>query len=220
MRNPAPLIRITECMPVDAMPFIEPAESDARRIVRGLRQKDMALINQLVGLYHYRLVRYLIYLTGRRERVEDLVQDTWLRVLRRGSQFDGRSRFEPWLFSIARNLAIDDLRKRKIVSLDTPDADTPEAAGPQEGLAGELPAPDQSSPFLAAARSEDAVRLAAALGLLEPIYREALLLRFQEDLSLQEISKVVGAPVPTVSSRIHRGLGLLRSRWQGGSNAV
>jgi RNA polymerase sigma-70 factor (ECF subfamily) len=225
MHNPAALIRITKCMPVDAMPFIEPAESDARRIVRGLRRKDMAIVNQLVGLYHYRLVRYLLYFTGRRERVEDLVQDTWLRVLRRGSQFDGRSRFEPWLFSIARNLAIDDLRKRKIVSLDTPQADTPqagtpEAAGPQEGLAGELPAPDQSSPFLAAARSEDAARLAAALGLLEPIYREALLLRFQEDLSLQEISKVVGAPVPTVSSRIHRGLGLLRSRWQGGSNAV
>jgi RNA polymerase sigma-70 factor (ECF subfamily) len=212
-------------MPVDAMPFIEPVESDARRIVDGLRRKDMALINQLVGLYHYRLVRYLLYLTGRRERVEDLVQDTWLRVLARGSQFDGRSRFEPWLFSIARNLAIDDLRKRKIASLGTPEgdtrkADTPEAMGPREGLAGTLPAPDQSSPFLAAARSEDAVRLAAALGLLEPIYREVLLLRFQEDLSLQEISKVVGAPVPTVSSRIHRGLGLLRSRWQGGANAV
>jgi RNA polymerase sigma-70 factor (ECF subfamily) len=220
MRNPAALIRITECMPVDAMPLLEPAESEARRIVLGLRRKDMAIVNQLVGLYHYRLVRYLLYLTGRRERVEDLVQDTWLRVLDRGSQFDGRSRFEPWLFSIARNLAIDDLRKRKIVSLDTPEADTPDAAGPEKGLAAELPAPDQSSPFLAAARSEDAVRLAAALELLEPIYREALLLRFQEDLSLQEISKVVGAPVPTVSSRIHRGLGLLRSRWEGGSNAV
>jgi len=202
------------------MPLIEPAESDARRIAVGLRRKDMALINQLVELYHYRLVRYLLYLTGRRERVEDLVQDTWLRVLDRGSQFDGRSRFEPWLFSIARNLAIDDLRKRKIASLDTPEAVGGAGAATEEGLAGELPAPDRSSPFLAAARSEDAMRLAAALGLLEPIYREVLLLRFQEDLSLQEISKVVGVPVPTVSSRIHRGLALLRSRWQGGSNAV
>ncbi len=215
MRNPAALIRITECMPVDAMPFIEPAESEARRIVLGLRRKDMALINQLVERYQYRLVRYLLYLTARRERVEDLVQDTWLRVLDRGSQFDGRSRLEPWLFSIACNLAIDDLRKRKIASLDTP-----EAAGPDEALAAEVPSPDRSSPFLVAARSEDAVRLAAALGLLEPIYREVPLLRFQEDLSLQEISKVVGAPVPTVLSRIHRGLGLLRSRWEGGSNAV
>jgi RNA polymerase sigma-70 factor (ECF subfamily) len=201
-------------MPVEAMPFTEPAESEAQRIVRGLRRKDMALINQLVGRYQYRLVRYLLYLTGRRERVEDLVQETWLRVLDRGSQYDGRSRFEAWLFSIARNLAIDDLRKRPIASLDTP-----EAAGTAEAVAGEVSASDQSSPFLAAARSEDAVRLAAALGLLEPIYREALLLRFREDLSLQEISHIVGAPVPTVSSRIHRGLGLLRSRWEGGANA-
>ena len=197
------------------MPFIEPAETESRRIVRGLHRKDVALINELVGRYHYRLVRYLFYLTARRERVEDLVQETWVRVLRSGAQFDGRSRFETWLFSIARNLAIDDLRKRKIDSLDTPDAALPEVPS-----AGELRALDQSSPFLATARSEDAVRLAAALGLLEPIYREVLLLRFQEDLSLREISKVVGAPVPTVSSRIHRGLDLLRSRWQGGANAV
>jgi RNA polymerase sigma-70 factor (ECF subfamily) len=204
-------------MPVDAMPFTEPAETEIQRIVLGLRRKDMALLHQLVDHYQYRLVRYLLYLTGRRERVEDLVQETWLRVLRRGGQFDGRSRFEPWLFSIAHNLAIDDMRKRQIGSLDTPDSPAPASA--DEAPVLEPPAPDQASPFVAAARSQDALRLAAALGVLEPMYREVLLLRFQEDLSLQEISKVVGAPVPTVSSRIHRGLSLLRSRWQGGANA-
>ena len=203
-------------MPVDAMPFTEPAETEARRIARGLGRKDMVLVHQLVERYQYRLVRYLLYVTARRERVEDLVQETWLRVLNRGGQFDGRSRFETWLFSIARNLAIDDMRKRQVGSLDA----TPADAGADEAPADEFAAPDRQSPFLAAARSEDAVRLACALAALAPIYREVLLLRFQEDLSLQEISKVVGAPVPTVSSRIHRGLGLLRSRWQGGANAV
>jgi RNA polymerase sigma-70 factor (ECF subfamily) len=202
-------------MPVDAMPFTEPGETEARRIARGLGRKDMALVNQLVERYQYRLVRYLLYLTARRERVEDLVQETWLRVLNRGGQFDGRSRFETWLFSIARNLAIDDMRRRQIASLDAP-----EAAGAHEEPAGEFAAPDRLSPFLEAARSEDAVRLAGALATLAPIYREVLVLRFQEDLSLQEISTVVGAPVATVSSRIHRGLGLLRSRWEGGANAV
>jgi RNA polymerase sigma-70 factor, ECF subfamily len=205
-------------MPVDAMPFTEPAETEAWRIARGLDRKDMALINQLVERYQYRLVRYLLYVTARRERVEDLVQETWLRVLNRGGQFDGRSRFETWLFSIARNLAIDDMRKRQIGSLDAPAM--PAAAGADEDRADEFAAPDRQSPFLEAARSEDAVRLACALAALAPIYREVLLLRFQEDLSLQEISKVVGAPVPTVSSRIHRGIGLLRSRWEGGANAV
>lgn len=197
------------------MPFTEPAETEARRIARGLGRKDIALVNHLVERYQYRLVRYLLYVTARRECVEDLVQETWLRVLNRGSQFDGRSRFETWLFSIARNLAIDDMRKRQIGSLDAP-----AAAGADEDRADEFAAPDRSSPFLEAARSQDAVRLACALAALAPIYREVLLLRFQEDLSLQEISKVVGAPVPTVSSRIHRGIGLLRSRWEGGANAV
>jgi RNA polymerase sigma-70 factor (ECF subfamily) len=191
-------------MPVDAMPISEPAETDAERIARGLRRKDVALVNELVERYQYRLVRYLIYLTARRERVDDWVQDTWLRVLDRAAQYDGRSRFETWLFSIARNLAIDDLRRRQNAGLE----------------AAEGSASDQASPFLAAARSEDAVRLSAALDSLEPVYREALLLRFQEEMSLQEISEVTGAPVPTVSSRIHRGLGRLRSQWEGGANAV
>jgi RNA polymerase sigma-70 factor, ECF subfamily len=207
-------------MPVDAMTLFDAAETDARRIARGLGRKDMALLNQLVERYQYRLVRYLIYLTASRERVEDLAQETWLRVLNRGGQFDGRSRFESWLFSIARNLAIDDLRRRRIASLDDPESDG-------DGWADDLPAPDRASPFLAAAKSEDAVRLASALGGLAsalgglaPLYREVLMLRFQEELSLLEISAVVGAPVPTVSSRIHRGLELLRTSWEGGTNAV
>src|SRR5215472_16709632 len=190
-------------MPADAMPFPDSVETEAARIARGLRHKDLALLDELVERYQYRLVRYLVYLTARRGQVDDWVQETWLRVLDRAGQYDGRSRFETWLFSIARHLAIDDLRRRQGVSLDAAE-----------------PVGEHASPFHAAARSEDAIRLAAALDSLEPIYREVLLLRFQEELSLQEISRVVGAPVPTVSSRIHRGLGRLRSQWEGGVNAV
>jgi RNA polymerase sigma-70 factor (ECF subfamily) len=190
-------------MRAEAMPISEPAETEAERIARGLRRRDLSLADELVERYQYRLVRYLVYLTARRERVEDWAQETWMRVLDRAAQYDGRSRFETWLFSIARHLAIDDLRRKQGVSLET----------------AEIP-PGGMSPFLAAARSQDAMRLAAALDGLEPIYREALLLRFQEDLSLQEISQVTGAPVPTVSTRIHRGLARLRSQWDGGLNAV
>ncbi len=73
------------------------------------------------------------------------------------------------------------------------------------------PSVAEPSPFEAAARGEDAARLASALTALEPIYREALLLRFQEDMSLQEIANIVQAPVSTVSSRIYRGLAVLRA---------
>ena len=90
---------------------------------------------------------------------------------------------------------------------------------PEDETGVNVPAPDFGSPFFAAARSEDAQRIAAALGALEPIYREALLLRFQEELSLAEIAQVAGAPISTVSSRIQRGLSMLEAALGGGADA-
>jgi RNA polymerase sigma-70 factor (ECF subfamily) len=187
--------------------------SETQQIALGLRQRNVAFLQELVGRYQYRLVRYLIYLLGRRDEVDDLVQETWLRVLERGSSYDGRSRFEPWLFTIARNLAIDHMRKGRIFSLDS------NAEGEQD-TALQMPASNAPSPFTLAARTEDAERLAGSLETLQPIYREALVLRFQEELSLQEISGVVGAPVATVASRIYRGLRTLRSQLEGGKHEI
>ena len=182
------------------------AETETAKIARGLRGRDMELLADLVERCQHRLVRYLLYLTGRRESAEDLAQETWIRVLQRGSQYNGRQRFDPWLFAIARNLAIDYLRKkRKVVQPDDHDA---VLLLPSSG----------PSPFEAAARSEDAIRLAGQLQILSPLYREALLLRFQEELSLAEIAQVVGAPVTTVSSRIYRGLAALRSAFEEGDS--
>jgi RNA polymerase sigma-70 factor (ECF subfamily) len=182
------------------------AETETAKIARGLRERDMALLADLVERCQHRLVRYLVYLTGRREHAEDLAQETWIRVLQRGSQYNGRQRFDPWLFAIARNLAIDDIRK-KLKAVQT-------ASLPNDGDAMLLLPSSGPSPFEAAARSEDAMRLAGRLQILPPLYREALLLRFQEELSLAEIAQVVGAPVTTVTSRIYRGLAALRSAFE------
>jgi len=133
------------------------------------------------------------------------VQETWLRVMERGKSYDGRSRFEPWLFTVARHLAIDFLRRRREVSLDAEDDGRPVVMAP----VSEMP-----SPFVLAARTEDAERLAAALQGLQAMYREALVLRFMEDMSLQEIAAVANAPVPTVAARIYRGLATLRSQME------
>ena len=177
-------------------------ESDTQQIALGLRQGDVVVLEELVEQYQYRLVRYLIYLLGRRDGVDDLVQETWLRVLERGSSYDGHSRFEPWLFRVARNIAVDAMRKRRILSLDSDDDD---------GRVRPSPTSNEPSPYKLAART----RLASSLQTLEPVYREALVLRFQEDLSLQEISAIVGAPVSTVASRIYRGLATLRPQFEG-----
>lgn len=185
--------------------------SDTRQVARGLRQGDVVLLQALVEQYQYRLTRYLIYLLGRREEVDDLVQETWLRVLERGRTYDGYSRFEPWLFTIARNLTIDHMRKRRIFSLDSND-------GQEQDAVALSPVSNAPSPFVLAARTQDAQRLALALQTLQPIYREALVLRFQEDLSLQEIAAVVETPVTTVASRIYRALATLRSQLDGGNH--
>jgi RNA polymerase sigma-70 factor (ECF subfamily) len=187
------------------------AETETAKIARGLRERDMELLADLVERCQHRLVRYLLYLTGRREYAEDLAQETWIRVLQRGSQYNGRQRFDPWLFAIARNLAIDYLRKkRKAVQTDSLPDDRDEIL---------LVSSSGPCPFEAAARSEDAIRLAGQLQILSPLYREALLLRFQEDLSLAEIAQVLGAPVTTVTSRIYRGLAALRSAFEEGGDS-
>ena len=186
------------------------AETETAKIARGLRDGDMELLADLVERSQRRLVRYLLYLTGRRDYAEDLAQETWIRVLQRGSQYDGRQRFDPWLFAIARNLAIDYLRKKR-KGVET-------ASLPNDPDAMLLLPTSGPSPFEAAARNEDAIRLAGKLHTLSPLYREALLLRFQEDLSLPEIAQVLGAPVTTVTSRIYRGLAALRSAFEEGGD--
>jgi RNA polymerase sigma-70 factor (ECF subfamily) len=180
-------------------------ESDTERIALGLRRKDVAVLETLVGQYQYRLVRYLVFLLGRRDGVDDLVQETWLRVLERGDTYDGRYRFEPWLFRVARNIALDVMRKRPMFSLDS-----------NEDIFRSSPASSEPSPYTLAARTQDAERLAHSLETLDPVFREALMLRFQEDLSLHEISAIVGAPVSTVASRIYRGLAALRPQFEEG----
>jgi RNA polymerase sigma-70 factor (ECF subfamily) len=185
-------------------------ETETAKIARGLRERDTELLADLVGRFQNRLMRYLLYLTGRRDHAEDLAQETWIRVLQRGSQYNGRQRFDPWLFAIARNLAIDSLRKKQNAA--------PTASSPDDRDAALLLPSSDPSPFEAAARSEDAMRLAGRLQILPPLYREALLLRFQEEMSLAEMAQVLGAPITTVTSRIYRGLAAMRSAFEEGDS--
>lgn len=179
-------------------------QQEAQELARGLRRRDPDLLDRLIQQYHYRLFRYLLMLTGGRESAEDLFQETWIRVLEKGSQYSVRWRFETWLFTIARHLAIDLLRRRQPLSLDT----LLESAGEARPL--ELEAPSDASAFDQVSRGEESVRVAAALGQLPPSHREVLVLRFQEDLELGEIAEITGSPLSTVKSRLYRGLERLR----------
>ena len=82
-------------------------QSENAAIAHGLKKQNPELLDQLIEQYQHRLMRYLLFLTGKREVAEDLFQETWMRVLLRGAQYNGKARFDTWLFTIARNLVID-----------------------------------------------------------------------------------------------------------------
>lgn len=189
------------------------AEQEAVRqenlaIAAGLKRREPGLLDELITRYQHRLLRYLMYLTGERELAEDLFQDVWMRVLVRGGQFNGKSRFDTWLFTIARNMVIDFRRKRTLTSLDEL------IDGPSEddrAMGFELP-DGKPTPFDHMATGEDRKKVTAALLEIDTLYREVLVLRFHEDLSLQEIAAVTRAPLSTVKSRLYRGLAAIKPR--------
>ncbi|HET9086085.1 MAG TPA: sigma-70 family RNA polymerase sigma factor [Acidobacteriaceae bacterium] len=184
----------------------EQAQQANAAIAAGLRRRDPDLLEQLIELYQHRLFRYLLFLTGNRDLSQDLFQETWLRVLERGSQYNGRARFDTWMFTIARNLMIDNTRKKVMVSLD-------EVSDPDARYEAEKPmeiAADAPSPFDHFLSREQAARVSRALVGLHPLYREVLVLRFHEELSLEEISQVSRAPLSTVKSRLYRGMAALK----------
>jgi len=185
--------------------YFEPSMAQENtEIARGLRRRDPDLLDRLIEQYQHRLLRYLVYLTGRRELAEDLFQETWIRVLERGHQFNDKYAFSTWLFAVARNLAIDAMRRKQPSSLDGlmnnhDDDDAP----------FDVPATAHASAFDLTLQREQGEHIAAGMQHLPAEYREALVLRFQEGMSLEEIATVARVPLGTVKSRIYRGLSAL-----------
>jgi RNA polymerase sigma-70 factor (ECF subfamily) len=177
---------------------------DTYAIATGLRQHDPEFLDRLIEQHQHRLYRYLLFLTGNPALAEDLFQETWIRVLERGRQYNGKSKFESWLFAIARNLVIDASRRKKLSSLE--ELGDPETQAPYDP-------PDERSAsvmqLLVKRESAQAVQL--SLLKIPAYYREVLLLRFSEDLGLEEIAALTAIPVSTVKSRLYRGLAALKN---------
>jgi RNA polymerase sigma-70 factor (ECF subfamily) len=186
----------------------EQVRQESLAVAEGLKRQDAGLLDELIVRYQHRLLRYLLYLCGNREMAEDLFQEVWMRVLVRGGQFNGKARFDTWLFTIARNLVIDQRRKRTMSSLDelfegNSDDDRP--------MSFEV-ANDEPTPFDRFVNLEDRDRISAALLELDTLYREVLVLRFHEEMSLDEIATVTRAPLSTVKSRLYRGLAAIKPK--------
>jgi len=180
--------------------------------VAQLRRGDLDALSTLIASYQNRLYRYLLRLVHKPAEAEDLFQQTWLRVAEKIRSYDPSRNFDPWLFTLARNLAFDHLRRIQPQSLDETTEDVPSG----ETMISRL-ASSEASPFDQLVAGERARRLANALESLPVTYREVLTLRFEEEMKIEEIAAVLGAPLSTVKSRLRRSLVQLRGLLESGS---
>jgi RNA polymerase sigma-70 factor (ECF subfamily) len=157
-------------------------EALAARLVDG----DELALRELLRRYERPLAAFLHRQTGGRD-VEDLYQETWLRVVRHAARFDSGRRFSTWLFQIAVNLCRDWHRRPP-----------PE---PQLGC---------DEPQVAALeRSDAALDAARLLAALPAAQREVIVLRYYQDLSEADVAAILDIPLGTVKSRLHQAMARL-----------
>jgi RNA polymerase sigma-70 factor (ECF subfamily) len=168
-----------------------------------------------VALPHLRAVYGLaLRLTGNRATAEDLAQETFLKAFRAFGTLRDAGRVRPWLFQILSHL-ITDLHRGRAAEIPTFDPQELDRFSLYDLVWDEDPFPYSDrlhDDFLAAFRDEDVRR---ALLDLPDVYRVPLVLLYVEDLSYRELAEVLGCPVGTVMSRLHRGRKILeRELWE------
>lgn len=158
--------------------------------VRECREGRAGAYAHVVEALRQPVLEFLYRMTGDRGLAEDLGQEAFLKAYRNLDRYDGcRAKFSTWLFAIARNLCLNALRKRP--------------AG-WEPLDASAPEPDGRNPFLLAAETQLAERIAEAVRSLDPPQREVFVLIEYRYCTLSETAEIVGCPQGTVKSRLHR----------------
>jgi RNA polymerase sigma-70 factor (ECF subfamily) len=156
----------------------------------------------LVEEYRERLFRVALGFLGNGVEAEEVAQETFVQVFRHLGQFRGESSFYTWICRICVNLC---LRRREQLS----------QAQVRESSEVEVEPVDTQTPEDELVQREQAAQLRRALRALPREYRTALVLREVNSLSYEEIAEVLGLPMGTVKSRVHRGRMLLKDRLSG-----
>ncbi|WEG12616.1 RNA polymerase sigma factor SigW [Pullulanibacillus sp. KACC 23026] len=180
---------------------------DVREIIMDLRKGNQEAFRELVDLYKRQVYAICLRLVHLPTEAEDLAQEAFLRAYSNIDSYDIDKKFSTWLYRIATNISIDYLRKRRpSVYLD---AEVPGTEGVtlQSQLSAEDLSPDEE-----AVKSEERQDLYNAIESLPVKYRSAIILKYVDDLSLNEISEILELPVATVKTHIHRGREALRKR--------
>ncbi|HET7275252.1 MAG TPA: sigma-70 family RNA polymerase sigma factor [Longimicrobiaceae bacterium] len=193
-------------LPSSTLDLIRAPDQD---LVTVARSGSEAAYRELLDRYQ-RPVFSLVYRMVRdRELAEDIAQETFVKVFNSIDRYDPKYKFSSWIFKIASNLSIDNLRKRgpEMVSLEgsrnARTADEMESTRITVESRGENP-----EEFLEA--KELGTEIEAAIGSLRPDYRTAVILRHVEGRPYEEIAEIMGVPLGTVKTYIHRARSELR----------
>ena len=160
---------------------------------------DTSAFAGILELYQDRIYSFSLRLLKDPQAAEDAAQEAFLKAFRGLPSYNSSYPFASWLFRIAHNSCMDALRAGgRTVSLDG--EDFPDLADPAVNVAGSV------------ADALDEERIEALLGSLPPIYSEALLLQYREDMGPAEIARVTGVPEGTVKARLFRGRELIKAK--------
>jgi RNA polymerase sigma factor (sigma-70 family) len=169
-------------------------------VVARLRQADGDAFDEVYAAFNARLFNFLARLCRRRDVAEDLLEETWLRVVGSAPRLRPDTRLAPWLFTIARNLYVSYCRSRML------DYDM------MAGLSLWPAPPPAPTPFEAASASELQKRVEVALATLPGTYREVLLLVALEGMTPAEAAVVCGVSQETMRQRLSRARAMLAKR--------
>jgi RNA polymerase sigma-70 factor (ECF subfamily) len=180
---------------------------DDRFLVEACCAGETEAFGILVRRYQDRLYPTLLRLSGCAEDAHDLLQDAFLRAYQKLGHFHGDSSFFTWVYRIAVNLALSDRRRRK-PPRRLGDVTKGEAFDPPD-------LSDSSDPSLPLERAERDDQIQRALSALAADHRAVVVLKDLDGLRYEEIASILGVPVGTVRSRLHRARSELRERLRG-----
>jgi RNA polymerase sigma-70 factor (ECF subfamily) len=189
------------------MPEVSPAVSKPARkatdeeLIRLVQRGSREAFSTLVSRYSSRIMNFVFQIVHDREAAEDLAQETFVRVYLNAHRYRDVARFSTWIFTIAANLAKNEVRNRS----RRPTLPLAEEVGlSDEGLVSVVLEDGGLQPDEEAEAGELRRDVAKAIDVLPPKYREVFVLREVEGFSYHEIADMAGLPKGTVKSRINR----------------
>ncbi len=188
-----------------AMPTISDAAEDDLSLIEAFKAGDEAAFTQLVKKYQQQVFNLLFHYADRKEDIEDLAQEVFIKVYTHLATFETRAAFRTWLYRIAINASIDHARKRKLRRMLSLDGLTEWARERVAFKSAQMPSPQK-----AAEQSDLDQHIQRGLEQLPEDFRKALVLRDMEGLEYDEIATITGWSLGTVKSRLFRGRQRLR----------